>query len=80
MFKFHLNLNLIETPLHCASNGSNFEIVKLLIANKASTNISDKCGGTPLYYASLGSYESVKAILEKGADINKSCRILSLIC
>ena len=71
LFKFHLNLNLIETPLHRASFGSNFEIVKLLLANKASVKVSDQNHRTPLYYAAYNSYESVKAILEKGADINR---------
>ena len=70
MFKFHLKLNLTETPLHEASKETNFEIVKLLLANKASPKVLNNEHETPLLYAASNSFESVKAILEKGVDIN----------
>ena len=70
MIKFHLKSNLTETPLHKASDGLNFEIVKLLLVNNATTKIQNCRYETPLFKAASKSYESVKAILEKNANID----------
>ena len=45
-------------------------MVKLLLANKASIKVSYGDKKPPLYLVADDSYESVKALLEKGANIN----------
>ena len=57
----------LETPLHLAAQGS-VEIVQLLLKTKAKFT-ADRCGLTPLHRAvQCGSTESVKLLLEHGAD------------
>jgi len=78
--KFFLknNLNLINskniggaTALHIACREQNFEIVEILIKNKANINLQDNEGWTPLMRASLaGDKEIVKLLIQKGAIIN----------
>lgn len=78
--KFFLknNLNLINskniggaTALHIACREQNFEIVEILIRNKANINLQDNEGWTPLMRASLaGDEKIVKLLIKKGAIIN----------
>ena len=78
--KFFLknNLNLINskniggaTALHIACREQNFEIVEILIKNKANINLQDNEGWTPLMRASLsGDEKIIKLLIKKGAIIN----------
>src|SRR6266852_1499985 len=44
--------------------------LRALISNKASINIKDRHGATPLMYAAaVGSVDAVKALLAAGADV-----------
>ncbi|TNN16626.1 Ankyrin repeat domain-containing protein isoform 2 [Schistosoma japonicum] len=52
-----------------------YESVKLLVANKASVNIWDANGTTPLHLAAKGNHPRVvKFLLMSGADVNRQCR------
>uniref|UniRef100_A0A1X7T5A8 Uncharacterized protein n=1 Tax=Amphimedon queenslandica TaxID=400682 RepID=A0A1X7T5A8_AMPQE len=58
-----------DTPLHCASETGNREIIKLLIIKgKADVNVVDKNKKTPLFKAvKSGSIEAVDILLTNGA-------------
>uniref|UniRef100_A0A1X7SEJ0 Uncharacterized protein n=1 Tax=Amphimedon queenslandica TaxID=400682 RepID=A0A1X7SEJ0_AMPQE len=57
------------TPLHCASETGNADIIKLLITKgKADVNAADKNNSTPLFNAvKSGSIEAVDILLTNGA-------------
>ncbi|THX55486.1 hypothetical protein D6D06_04888, partial [Aureobasidium pullulans] len=62
-----------------ASEGDQFEIVKLLVARGAKLNQNDLYNATALKYAcAVGHYEVIKYLLDNGADVNKSCDYLNL--
>jgi ankyrin repeat protein len=55
-----------------AVKNNDLEKVKVLIEKDASlVNIKDEAGNTPLHHAAIiGSIETIKLLLSKGADIN----------
>uniref|UniRef100_A0A1X7SSD6 Uncharacterized protein n=1 Tax=Amphimedon queenslandica TaxID=400682 RepID=A0A1X7SSD6_AMPQE len=57
------------TPLHCASQTGNADIIKLLITKgSADVNAVDKDNSTPLFIAvKSGSIEAVDILLTNGA-------------
>ncbi len=62
-----------ESPLHCAAGASRTKVLKLLIARGGNVNHKGGTAGrTPLHVAIRrgGSMETVKLLLENGADIN----------
>lgn len=60
------------TPLHCACNGGNYDIVKLLIQNGAEVNCKNDSESTPsLHRSSYYDHVDVSRLLiDNGADIN----------
>lgn len=51
------------------------DICKLLLENKASVNVTNKQGLTPLHYAALHGHSSICKILRNyGADISAKSR------
>ena len=57
------------TPLHCASQIGDLEIVKHLLERGANIEAQDQDGVTPLHCASyIGHLEIVKHLLERGAN------------
>jgi len=64
-----------RTPLTCAINERNIEIVKLLLENGADANKKDKDGDIPITCAiNKRDIEIVKLLLENGADANKEVK------
>lgn len=72
--------NSAETPLHIATKYKNQRIIKILIANGAQLDVLDAANRTPLTNAihhnetaklTEWKFESVKALVENGADINQ---------
>jgi len=60
------------TPLICACNNGNEEIVKLFTENGVDINKSNEEGDTPLIIACRNNYENIMNILtEHKADVNK---------
>ncbi|MCO5143133.1 MAG: ankyrin repeat domain-containing protein [Oligoflexia bacterium] len=61
-----------DTPLHIASRSNFFEVLQLLIKNKAEIDARNYLGETALHLAaSRGFRESVLVLLKSGADPNK---------
>lgn len=72
--------NTGETPLHIAAKWRRVEIVALLISKGAKIDVNDGSNYTPLtnaiqHYQNLsqqtGKLETIKLLVENGADINK---------
>ncbi|ORY37855.1 ankyrin, partial [Neocallimastix californiae] len=60
-----------KTPLYEASKNGSFDIVKLLVENKASLNKKASNGISPINIAFQNDYiDIVKYLIEQGADIN----------
>ena len=58
-----------DTPLHSAAQWGHKDIVKMLLANGAEVNVTNKWGQTPLHYASVfGHEEVIRTLLNAGAD------------
>ena len=73
--------NTGETPLHIAAKWRSNEVVALLISKGALINVNDDANYTPLtnaiqHYQTMsqvsGKLETVKLLVENGADINKT--------
>ena len=63
----------LNTPLHFATESSRTENAKILIKFQALVNIQNIHGNPPLWaavYDSGGSIETIKVLLEHGADPN----------
>ena len=63
------------TPLHMAARFDRSDIAALLISNGADIDEPDKNGDTPLhvttcYKKSCESYDTARALIERGADVN----------
>jgi ankyrin repeat protein len=57
------------TAIHIAAREGNYEIIKILIDNKANINVIDKEGWTPLMRAALsGDFSSVELLVKNHAD------------
>ncbi len=76
------NLENINSPfedthhklLHLASINGTPEILKFILDNGADIEVRDSSSGTPLYAAAMtGRADSVKILLEYGADPNCNC-------
>ncbi|MBN2181513.1 MAG: ankyrin repeat domain-containing protein [Sedimentisphaerales bacterium] len=63
-----------KTPLHFASSKGHIEIVEFLLNNDADVDTEMFTGDTPLMiaarYARDGKYETIKTLLEHGANVN----------
>ena len=60
-----------RTLLSSACKYGNFDIVKMLVSNKANMNIYDICGVTPLMVAfKYGEYSIANYLINNGANIN----------
>jgi len=60
-----------STPLHFASEGGHFQVVKILIEKGAKVNIKNDSDRTPLVAPIYkGHKEIVELLIKKGADIN----------
>ena len=68
--------SLENTPLHSAVLGAKYEIIRLLIADRAKITVTNSSGNTPLH---LVSYDDshwsdviavVQLLIDRGADIN----------
>ena len=60
-----------DTPLETAAYYGQYQIAKLLLANKASARAKGWCGDTPLFCSALNGYLGVTELLIKnGADVN----------
>src|SRR5262249_50887490 len=61
-----------QTALYAAIEKNRFAVVKFLLESKASLNIKDTAGNSPLHFAI--TYESrvhlVELLLQHGADVN----------
>lgn len=70
--------------VHWAAQESDYEAVQLLLAKGASTETADNEGHFPLYQAAAeGSLETVRLLVEAGADVNRLCdsgTALSIAC
>ena len=67
-----LNEKITETPLHMACYYNYYDIVKLLIDNKADMNIQNSAGDTPLHKALSGyniDNRIIKYLVKNGADV-----------
>lgn len=61
-----------ETPLFVSVRGSNVNLIKLLLNNKADVNIRNKMGVIPLHLAAEeGSIEMVELLLNNGSKVTK---------
>ena len=59
------------TPLHYASESSNFDAIKFLIDNGAEVNSKSKLGQTPLHIAALyNRHENVRVLISLGAGVS----------
>ncbi|GAB6032265.1 hypothetical protein CHUAL_010907 [Chamberlinius hualienensis] len=60
-----------RTPLHIAVKCGHFEIVKLLVKNKADVLAVDDDGGSPLHEAASNGHLDVLKVLLDGSNIDK---------
>ncbi|XP_055853420.1 ankyrin-1-like [Episyrphus balteatus] len=59
------------TPLHCATENEDFEIVKILLKKGANVNSTTADGHTPLHLAcKTGNVETIDLLLSNNVDIN----------
>ena len=70
-----ININIKDyynrLPIHYASSGGYYNIVKILINNNTDVNSQDKQGVAPLHYACRNGYFNVvKILIENNADVN----------
>ncbi|XP_019866708.1 ankyrin repeat and protein kinase domain-containing protein 1-like [Aethina tumida] len=76
LFKYNIsNVNKPSidgsTPLHNAIFLSDYDIVELLLKNKAKTNITDVKKRSPLHLAVMNDcYEIAELLINSGADVN----------
>ncbi|VDL98170.1 unnamed protein product [Schistocephalus solidus] len=62
------------SPLHIAADKGHFEIMKMLVCNKATVDIENRSGVTPLHLAARGDhYKCAQLLLLAGADVFKEC-------
>jgi ankyrin repeat protein len=66
-----------RTALHWAAKGANRPAMEVLVAAKADPNIKDRQGRTPLWGAVETDLETVKFLVEKGANVNARDQIQS---
>jgi hypothetical protein len=66
-----------RTALHWAAKSNNRPAMEVLIAAKADANIKDRQGRTPLWGGVETDLETVKFLVEKGADVNARDQINS---
>lgn len=66
-----------RTALHWAAKLGTTTIMETLVAAKADPNLADRQGRTPLWSAVEANLESVKFLVEKGADVNARDQIKS---
>jgi ankyrin repeat protein len=59
-----------RTALHWAAKGGNRAAMETLVAAKADPNVKDRQGRTPLWGAVETDLETVKFLVEKGANVN----------
>ncbi|GLT42368.1 hypothetical protein SLA2020_163710 [Shorea laevis] len=65
-----------QTPLHIATTGKSFPVVRYLVENGANVNAADLSGKTPLLYAAtLGPKKLVQMLITKGADVKAESRV-----
>ena len=65
------------SPLHIASRYGNFEIVKILVCNKASVDLENAIGVTPLHLAAKNNHlKCAQLLLLSGAAASKPTRSL----
>jgi len=62
--------------LAIASAESKWDVVKLLLKSKASANVFDKDGNSPIYYAN--SVDIIKSLLDAKADIQTTTKVTNL--
>lgn len=56
------------TPLHCAADSRQFDVLRHLIYMRADLNATDACGRTPLHYCAMQSWtEGAYRLLVNGA-------------
>ena len=73
--------NTGRTPLSCAAERGDVNVVKALLAAKADPNVMDNNGRTPLSYAAeKGDVNVVKALLAAKADANRGKADAPLHC
>ena len=66
-----------RTAMHWAAKGANRPALEALVAAKADPNIKDRQGRTPMWGAVETDLETVKFLVEKGADVNARDQINS---
>ncbi|MFM1803598.1 MAG: hypothetical protein RL136_477 [Planctomycetota bacterium] len=66
-----------RTALHWAAKSGNRPAMEVLIAAKADPNIKDRQGRTPLWGAVETELETIKFLIEKGAQVNARDQINS---
>ena len=72
-----ININVKDnngwTALHFAAQSNHFEIIDLLLENKADPNLHDNQGNGPLWIAAMnanGKYHGILSLLKSHADPN----------
>ena len=63
-----------DTPLHLAVVGGDLDLIKILLSNRAKTNVANKIGNTPLHLAAITWQQRadvfIKLLVESGGDVN----------
>ena len=68
-------LNADNSPLICAADCGNIEVVELLLAYGADVNYQSDAGDSPLICAAvIGSERIVSVLLDRGAEVNSRNR------